>query len=130
MERLIMNKLLLTLATVLLISGCAKEPNIFLNCSGDQFDGMNLTIDPSKKELIFSVISFGTKQPDIVMSYTDNDDDELVSEKFFNGPKNAYYITTFNKFNGELKEDKFDDDGYSRRGSRTYQCSIIERVME
>ena len=49
-----MKKLLLTLATVLLISGCSKEPNIILNCMGDQNDGMNLTIDSSKKELILS----------------------------------------------------------------------------
>tara|TARA_B110000977_G_scaffold13972_1_gene17457 strand:- start:2020 stop:2394 length:375 start_codon:yes stop_codon:yes gene_type:complete len=124
-----MKKLLLTLATVLLISGCSKEPNIILNCMGDQNDGMNLTIDSSKKELIFSVISFGEKQPDIVLSYTDNDD-ELVSEKFFRGPKNAYYITTFNKIDGELKQEKYDDDGYSRKDTKTNQCSVIKRVME
>ena len=96
---------------------------------GDQNDGMNLTIDSSKKELIFSVISFGEKQPDIVLSYTDNDD-ELVSEKFFRGPKNAYYITTFNKIDGELKQEKYDDDGYSRKDTKTNQCSVIKRVME
>ena len=124
-----MKKLLLTLGTVLLISGCSKEPNIYLNCPLDYGGNLRLTIDTSKKEFIFSVIMAGKNQPDVVLSYTD-DDDELVSEKFFNGTKNAYYITTFNKINGELEQDKYDDDGWSRRGSKTSQCSVIKRVME
>ena len=70
-----MNKLLLTLGTVLLISGCSKEPNIYLNCLTEGGYNFQFTIDTSKKEFIFYEGSEG-----LVNSYTD-DGDKLISEK-------------------------------------------------
>ena len=126
-----MNKLLLTLGTVLLISGCSKEPNIDLNCiAGGGDSNFLFTIDTAKKEFIFYE---GSER---LASYT-NDGDKLISEKIFinwelkieqqkkfmsnsqwqiysrdtrykiDDELDEYYIMTFNKINGDLVESDF-----------------------
>tara|TARA_B100000787_G_scaffold166990_1_gene153021 strand:+ start:1335 stop:1778 length:444 start_codon:yes stop_codon:yes gene_type:complete len=147
-----MNKLLLTLGTVLLISGCSKEPNIYLNCLTEGGYNFQFTIDTSKKEFIFYEGSEG-----LVNSYTD-DGDKLISEKvfinwearfdkqrkemdvpdwetYFMATKNKldngfdeYYMYTFNKINGDLVESDFQKD--KEETTNTYSCSVIKRVME
>ena len=58
-----MNKLLLTLGTVLLISGCSKEPNIDLNCiAGGGDSNFLFTIDTAKKESPNKVSGLVVKQ--------------------------------------------------------------------
>ena len=164
-----MNKLLLTLGTVLLISGCSKEPNIDLNCiAGGGDSNFLFTIDTAKKEFIFYE---GSER---LASYT-NDGDKLISEKIFinwearieqekermddyywqiysteirskieNG-FDEYYIMTFNKINGDLVESDFSQKLKKNKyfpdqmvkpiktieeTTRTYPCSVIQRVME
>jgi len=128
-----MNKLLLTLGTVLLISGCSKEPNIDLNCiAGGGDSNFLFTIDTAKKEFIFYE---GSER---LASYT-NDGDKLISEKIFinwelkieqqkkfmsnsqwqiysrdtrykiDDEFDEYYIMTFNKINGDLVESDFTE---------------------
>ena len=116
-----MNKLLLTLATVLLISGCAKEPNIYLNCLvNNGADEVQITIDTIKKE----IISYAQDEPASV-SYTEYPD-KLVSDKF-DVSEYGYSIATFNKINGNLIVDYYYEN---EEPSVTSPCSVIERVMK
>ena len=157
-----MNKLLLTLGTVLSISGCSKEPNIDFNCVANGGDANFLvTIDTSKKEFIFYE---GFER---LASYT-NYGDKLISEKIFvnwearlevqkkydndllegrfkekiNNGFDEYYVMTFNKINGELVESDFTEKREKNKyfpeqivktleeTTRTFTCSVVQRVME
>ena len=141
-----MNKLLLTLATVLLISGCSKEPNINLNClAGGGEINFQFTIDTSKKEFIFYE---GFER---LASYT-NYGDKLISEKIFvnwearleeqkkydndllagkfkekiNNGFDEYYVMTFNKINGELVESDFTEKEQINKYTNTVSKKLIE----
>tara|TARA_B110000881_G_C18081277_1_gene273647 strand:- start:27 stop:461 length:435 start_codon:yes stop_codon:yes gene_type:complete len=141
-----MNKLLLTFATVLLISGCSREPNIYLNCALGVEDYFELTIDASKKAFIFSRQDWNV-QP--LFLYTEHDD-KLISEKAFidwgaviTGGRfedkdshhlkmqindfDEYTIYTFDKINNELRQDEFFKD---KEEKYIYQCTAIEQVMK
>ena len=141
-----MNKLLLTFATVLLISGCSREPNIYLNCALGVEDYFELTIDASKKAFIFSRQDWNV-QP--LFLYTEHDD-KLISEKAFidwgaviTGGRfedndshylkmqindfDEYAIYTFDKINNELRQDEFFKD---KEEKYIYQCTAIEQVMK
>ena len=141
-----MNKLLLTLGIVLLISGCSKEPNIDFNCIADGGDSNFLfTIDTSKKEFIFYE---GFER---LASYT-NYGDKLISEKIFvnwearleeqkkydnkllegkfkekiNNGFDEYYVMTFNKINGELVESDFTEKEQINKYTNTVSKKLIE----
>ena len=134
-----MNKLLLTLATLLLISGCSKEPNIYLNCALGGEDYFELTIDTSKKAFIFSQQDWDV-QP--LFLYTEHDN-KLISEKIFIDWSAAirsgryednnssflkmqindfdeYEMYTFNKINTEVRGDTVYKD---KEENYTYQCT-------
>ena len=135
-----MNKLLLTLATLLLISGCSKEPNIYLNCTTSGGDyAFNLTIDTSKKAFI---LSGQEDEVSPLFSYTEHDN-KLISEKIFIDWSAAirsgryednnssflkmqindfdeYMIYTFDKINNELRQDEFSKD---KQENYIYQCT-------
>ena len=141
-----MNKLLLTLGTVLSISGCSKEPNIDFNCVANGGDANFLfTIDTSKKEFIFYE---GFER---LGSYT-NYGDKLISEKIFvnwearleeqkkydnkllegkfkekiNNGFDEYYVMTFNKINGELVESDFTEKEQINKYTNTVSKKLIE----
>jgi len=141
-----MNKLLLTLGTVLSISGCSKDPNIDFNCvAGGGDSNFLFTIDTSKKEFIFYE---GFER---LASYT-NYGDKLISEKIFvnwearleeqkkydndllagkfkekiNNGFDEYYVMTFNKINGELVESDFTEKEQINKYTNTVSKKLIE----
>ena len=135
-----MNKLLLTLATLLLISGCSKEPNIYLNCTTSGGDyAFDLTINTSKKAFI---LSGQEDEVSPLFSYTEHDN-KLISEKIFIDWSAAirsgryednnssflkmqindfdeYEMYTFNKINTEVRGDTVYKD---KEENYTYQCT-------
>ena len=141
-----MNKLLLTLGTVLSISGCSKDPNIDFNCVAGEGDyNFLFTIDTSKKEFIFY------EEFERLASYT-NYGDKLISEKIFvnwearleeqkkydndllagkfkekiNNGFDEYYVMTFNKINGELVESDFTEKEQINKYTNTVSKKLIE----
>ena len=139
-----MNKLLLTLGTVLLISGCSKEPNIYLNCISDGGAGWDknfrLTIDTSKKEFNWTYTLSQTYEKTVnqlPITYTEFDD-KLITEKiilaWYVNPDvegedllPEYSIFTFDKISGSFIEKNYKDNKF--RFSRS-PCTRIDRVME